>query len=349
MFWMRTWAFHRASLLPAAPLSVATLARRHFLFTLNYSFRRATRPPYSLLGYTPRRTFLGRGDKQDNFYSVLNVSKKASQEDLKKAYFALAKKYHPDVNTSPEAKERFAKISAAYETLSNPEKRRVYDATGMNKDEQDTAKEQGFDFSSFGQGWGWGDDDGSTVTPEKMEKANKKYDSFFGMFSGASKSTRTTSTAPPPSRGRDATTKLEIEFLESVIGTTKQVNFARDAVCTSCNGKRTQAGNDSKESRSDKGGSSDQCLSCRGRGLLYQPAREEARIPPGVESGSVLRMRGRGGRTIGKGENGDLLIEVSVKSDPKFQRDGLNLHSEQEITLSQALLGGNVVIDMVEG
>ena len=203
MFWLRTWAFHRAATRPDLSLAAATLARRHFVFALNSHYRRAALPPHSLLGHAPRRSFLGRGDKQENFYSVLNVSKKASQEDLKKAYFALAKKYHPDVNTSPEAKERFAKISVAYDTLSNPDKRRVYDATGMTKDEQETAKEQGFDFSSFGQSWGssWGgspfgdDEDDSNVTPEKMEKANKKYDSFFGMSGGSSKGARSTASA----------------------------------------------------------------------------------------------------------------------------------------------------------
>ena len=106
---------------------------------------------------------------------------------------------------------------------------------------------------------------------------------------------------------------------------------------------------DCKECRGEKVVISDPCLSCRGRGLLYQPAREDARVPPGVDTGAVLRMRGRGGRALGRAESGDLLIEVVVKEDPKFRREGLHLHSEQEIPLSQALLGGNVVLDTVEG
>ncbi len=284
-----------------------------------------------------------------DYYEVLGVDKNADDATIKKAYRALAKKNHPDVNPGDkEAEERFKEINEAYQVLSNPQKRAQYDQFGHDGPQGFGGNSGAYsDFSGFG-GFGGGFED--------------IFSSFFG-GGGAHRN------GPVP--GDDLRYDLTITLDEAAFGCEKEINLVRDEECPECHGTGAKPG--SKVDNCPNCGGTGQervtqntpfgriqnvrtctkcrgtgkiinepCAKCRGRGKLRVSKRKTVKIPAGIADGQVLTIRGQGGLGERGGEPGDLLIVVSVKKHKLFRRDGDNLYIEMPITFTQAALGAEL-------
>lgn len=286
-----------------------------------------------------------------DYYEVLGVDKNADDATIKKAYRALAKKNHPDVNPGDkEAEERFKEINEAYQVLSNPQKRAQYDQFGHDGPQGFGGNSGAYsDFSGFG-GFGGGFED--------------IFSSFFGGGSGG-----THRNGPVP--GDDLRYDLTITLDEAAFGCEKEINLVRDEECPECHGTGAKPG--SKVDNCPNCGGTGQervtqntpfgriqnvrtctkcrgtgkiinepCAKCRGRGKLRVSKRKTVKIPAGIADGQVLTIRGQGCLGERGGEPGDLLIVVSVKKHKLFRRDGDNLYIEMPITFTQAALGAEL-------
>jgi len=307
-----------------------------------------------------------------DYYSILGVPKNASETDIKKAYFNLAKQYHPDVNKSPDAKAKFAEINNAYETIGTPDKRKTYDATGMTGDEQDQAKQAGFgDFGGFGGfnpfGSGFG---GGGGNPFGGAQGFSSFEDIFSEFEGLFGGKKSQKSA----RGEDIVVGMEISFLEAVQGASKPLTVTKNTTCGTCKGKKIKPGSSpstctncggkghvhfqrgpmSIQVACQKCGGSgsiikEYCATCRGSGITASKVTETVNIPAGVNSGHTLRMAGKGSSSESGGQAGDILIKVTIKDHPIFQRDGYDIISQVPISISQAALGSSVEVETLHG
>ncbi len=296
-------------------------------------------------------------DKRD-FYEVLGVSKDASASEIKKAYFKLAKKYHPDNDSSPEATEKFKEASEAYEILSDPDKRRQYDQFGMAAFEQGGAGGAGgFDFNGGDMGDIFGD--------------------FFGSMFGGGRS-RGRAQNNGPMRGANVRTAVNITFEEAVFGCTKQVTINLKEECEHCHGTGAKEGT-SPETCSKCNGSGrvyqtqqsifgtmqtetvcpdchgtgkiirEKCPDCHGTGYKVRKVTIPVEIPAGIDNGMSVRVRDKGEPGTNGGPRGDLMVEVRVARHPIFQRDDMDIYSTVPISFATAALGGKVRIKTVDG
>ncbi len=298
-------------------------------------------------------------DKRD-FYEVLGVSRDASASDIKKAYFKLAKQYHPDNDSSPEAAEKFKEASEAYEILSDEDKRRQYDQFGMAAFEQGGAGGAGgfggFDFN--------GGDMGDIFS-----------DLFGGMFGGGG---RSRGNSNGPMRGANVRTAVNITFEEAVFGTSKQIDLNLKEECEHCHGTGAKEGT-SPETCSKCHGSGrvlqtqqsifgtmqtesvcpdchgsgkiirEKCPDCHGTGYKIRRTKLKVDIPAGIDNGMSVRIRDKGEPGINGGPRGDLMVEVRVARHPIFQRDDMDIYSTAPISFTTAALGGKIRIKTVDG
>lgn len=230
-----------------------------------------------------------------DYYAILGVRRDASDKEIRQAYRRLARKYHPDVNPgNKEAEARFKEINAAYEVLSDPEKRRKYDLYGDQwpyADRIEEMRRQGRGYGPFGTTFRW-DDLGSEL--------GSIFDSIFGRdtFFGRR--------SPFRSRGQDIEQPVTITLEEAYRGTTRLVR-------------------------------------------LPDGRRLEVKIPAGVDNGSRVHIPGQGHPGLGGGPRGDLFLVVSVQADPRFQRQGDDLHTEVAVPLVDAVLGGEAQVTTLKG
>ena len=291
----------------------------------------------------------------DDLYKVLGVSKKASDEEIKKAYRKLARKYHPDRNPDdPAAEERFKEVQSAYDTLSDSEKREQYDSGGM--------------FGGFGAGagapggagpFGGGGGGFSTNLGDIF--------SMFGRGGGQAEAQH--------ARGRDLETEVPLSFDQAVNGAQVSVNVPKAERCQTCHGSGAKPGTspvrcpqcEGRGSISQSqgffsisqpcpqcGGSGelieDPCPTCGGSGLTQQTKRYKVNIPPGVKDGSRIRLAGKGEAGPRGGPAGDLFVTTRVASSPVFKRlDGGNLEVSVPITVAEALGGATIEVPTLEG
>ena len=284
-----------------------------------------------------------------DYYEVLGVGREASPDDIRKAYRQLAREYHPDVNRAPEAEARFKEVQEAYDVLKDENKRQIYDRYGH------AGLRQGFDPGFGGANLGGLGD---------------IFDAFFGT------ATRRESRGAVP--GHDLQTTITIEFAEAVKGVSKEIELTRLEPCGECRG--TGAGPDTKSSVCSVCHGAGQvrqaqrsvfgqfvniatCENCRGTGTVtVNPCtrcagsgRERRRrkravdIPAGIDDGNELRVQGEGEAGLRGGAPGDLYIQVRVRPDGRFQRDGADIHSVLEIDVVDAVLGGEYVVETVAG
>ena len=266
-----------------------------------------------------------------DYYEVLGVSRKATEKEIKQAYRRLARKYHPDVNPGNKSAEaKFKEINAAYEVVSDPEKRRKYDQFGdkwqyadqfaqagwQNGRPGDFARQGGYTTSEYG-------DLGS-----KMGDFGDIFENLFGGFG-----TRTTSRRPR--RGQDIEHPIEVTLEEAYNGSARIIELQAERPCEVCGGKGALA--------------NAPCYACRGLGIVLKPQRLEVKIPAGVGDGSRVRVAGKGGPGSGGSPNGDLYLVVSVKPHHIFQRKDSDLHVEVPVSLSDAILGGEVEVPTIKG
>lgn len=294
-------------------------------------------------------------EQKRDYYEVLGIGKNADDAEIKKAYRALAKKYHPDVNPgNAEAEAKFKEASEAYAVLSDPDKRRQYDQFGHAAFEGGAGGPGGFDFSGA---------DFSDI-----------FGDIFGDFFGG----RSRSTSNGPMKGANLRTSLRITFEEAVFGCEKEIELTVKETCKTCKGSGAKPGT-SPETCSKCGGKGqvvftsqsffgtvrnvqacpdcqgtgkiikERCVDCRGTGYVPMKKRYAVDIPAGIDNGQCKRLPGLGEPGTNGGARGDVLVEVVVGRHPIFQRQDYNIFSTVPISFAVAALGGEIVIDTVDG
>ncbi len=298
-------------------------------------------------------------EKRD-YYEVLGVQKGASDDEIKKAYRKLAKKYHPDLNKdNPDAEVKFKEAAEAYEILSDSEKRSRYDQFGHAGVDPNA----GFGGGGSGFGGGFGGFDMGDI-----------FDSFFGGgFGGGGRSRRN-----GPVRGGDIQQAIELTFEEAAFGCKRKVNIIRNENCEECGGSGAKKGtspvkctkcNGTGQMRTVQntpfgqfastttcnacGGRgttiSDPCPKCNGSGHNRKSRELEVNIPAGIDHGQTVSVRGQGEAGLRGGPAGDLLITVYIKKNNVFTRDGNNVYVDVPITFVQATLGCEIEIPTIDG
>lgn len=296
-------------------------------------------------------------EQKRDYYEVLGVDKNADDAAIKKAYRGLAKKYHPDMNPGDaDAEKKFKEASEAYAVLSDPEKRRQYDQFGHAAFEGGAGGAGGFDFGSM---------DFSDI-----------FGDIFGDFFGGGRAGRTQSNGPM--KGANLRTSVRITFEEAVFGCKKEIELTVKETCKTCNGSGAKPGT-SPETCPSCGGKGqkvftqqsffgtvrnvqvcpecqgtgkvikEKCPDCRGTGYIPMKKRYSVDIPAGIDNGQSTRMPGLGEPGINGGPRGDVLIEVIVGRHPIFQRQDFDIYSTVPISYAVAVLGGEILIDTVDG
>lgn len=289
-----------------------------------------------------------------DYYEVLGVPKNADDNEIKKAFRNLARKYHPDVNKGEEAAEKFKEINEAYQILSDRQKRDAYDQYGHAGIDPNAFGGFGGGFGGF-SGGGFGDIFGDILSD------------FFG---GAGPSSQRRG----PRRGSDLRYDLEISFEEAVFGCKKNITIEKTVGCTSCGGTGSESGTGRKVCPNCKGrGSVSQaqgffaiqrpcpqcqgegeivenpCKTCRGTARIRQSAKLEITIPPGVETGSRLKVAGEGEAGEKGGPSGSLYVFLTVGKHDLFERIGDDIICEKDITFPLASLGGEIEVPTLKG
>ncbi len=304
-------------------------------------------------------------EKRD-YYEVLGVSKSATDDEIKKAYRSLAKKYHPDVNKAPDAEEKFKEINEAYEVLSDPAKRQKYDQFGF------AGMDGGQADGGFGQYGGF--------TSGSFDDLNDIFSSFFGGDMGGFGGSRRSSSraSSQPRKGQDRLMRLDITFMEACFGTTKTLNLSVDEVCSACGGSGAASPSDIEDCPTCHGTgtvisqqrtafgvfqSQNVCPDCRGtgkrirrvcptcggKGYERKKVTVDVKIPAGIASGQQLRVAGKGERGTNGGPNGDLYLEINVLPHEQFVRDGRNILLEIPVSAVDATLGTTVDVPTIRG
>lgn len=289
---------------------------------------------------------------QRDYYEVLGVDRNASPDDLKSAFRRLARQFHPDVNKSPEAEEKFKEINEAYAVLSDPEKRPAYDRYG---------------FAGV-NGAGGAAPDFSTIDLSDI------LGELFGMGSMGGR----TRSRNAPRRGEDIGARVHLTFEESVFGTEKQVEITRDDVCTTCRGSGAEPGTSKTKCTTCDGrgevrqvrqtflGSMVQvttcpachgqgevintpCKTCRGRGMERRTFKKVVVVPAGIDRDTQIRLAGEGQPGSAGGPNGNLYVEFEIESHKYFRRKQNDILLDLNVNFAQATLGDEVDVPTIDG
>ena len=296
-----------------------------------------------------------------DYYEILGIDKKASPDDIKKAYRKLAHKYHPDKKGGDE--QKFKEASEAYSVLSNEKKRAEYDAYGRTFTGAGGGGAQGFggfDFSDFAQGFGGA---------QGFEGVDFDLGDIFGEFFGGGRRRQR--------RGNDISIDLEIPFRDAVFGTARTVTLSRATVCDICEGTGAEPGTKTKtcptcagkgqirESKQSMFGTFStvvtcpdckgkgeipeaKCKKCKGEGIVKEPRDIKISIPAGISDGEMIRLSGAGEAVAG-GVAGDLYVKIHVEKHPKFRKEGVHLIMDMPVKLSDALLGATYALETLDG
>lgn len=292
-------------------------------------------------------------DGLGDLYELLGVRHDASDEEIKRAYRARARELHPDTNHGdPEAEARFKQVTVAYEVLRDPERRARYDRYGP----EGVFGAQAGGMGGFNFEGGLGD----------------IFEAFFGQMPGQAARRR----GPVP--GADAEVRLDLEFAEAVFGSQKEISVRLPSTCTTCEGRGTAPDTEPETCTDCQGtgelrrvrqsllgqvvtsvacarcaGTGDMiphpCPDCRGEGRRMEENTFTVEVPAGVEHGSTLRLAGRGAAGQRGAPNGSLFVHLAVRPDPRFEREGDNLHTTLTVGLAQAVLGVETEIESLDG
>ena len=308
-------------------------------------------------------------EKRD-YYVVLGIGKNATDAEIKSAYRKLAKKYHPDLNPGDkEAEEKFKEVNEANDVLSDPQKRQRYDQFGFAGVDPNYAAANGGGAGGFGGGFG-----GVDLGDIFGDIFGGGFGGGFSGFGGGS----STRTANAPRKGHDIQASVILTFEEAAHGCSKKITINRQDTCPDCGGTGAAKGT-SPETCPDCGGrgyvvtqqrtpfgvmqSQQPCSHCGGRGTIIRnpcktcrgtgktAARKslEINIPAGIDDDQNIALRGQGDAGSNGGPAGDVIVHVTVKADPMFERDGYDVTIHVPITFSQAVLGDDVEVPTVDG
>ena len=308
-------------------------------------------------------------EKRD-YYEVLGIGKNATDAEIKSAYRKLAKKYHPDLNPgNKEAEEKFKEVNEANDVLSDPQKRQRYDQFGFAGVDPNYAAANGGGAGGFGGGFG-----GVDLGDIFGDIFGGGFGGGFSGFGGGS----STRTANVPRKGHDIQASVILTFEEAAHGCSKKITINRQDTCPDCGGTGAAKGT-SPETCPDCGGrgyvvtqqrtpfgvmqSQQPCSHCGGRGTIIRnpcktcrgtgktAARKslEINIPTGIDDDQNIALRGQGDAGSNGGPAGDVIVHVTVKADPMFERDGYDVTIHVPITFSQAVLGDDVEVPTVDG
>jgi len=260
-----------------------------------------------------------------DYYQILGVSRNASEKEIKQAYRRLARKHHPDLNPGDKSAEaKFKEINAAYEVLSNPEKRKKYDQFGEQWEYAEQFAKSGgqervrWDFGKGGTTFEYGDLSGVG-------------DIFSSLFGDSGKGSRMRG----PRRGQDIESTIEVSLEEAYHGSKRVIQLQTEEPCTACGGTG-RVGNRV-------------CTMCNGAGGKIIPKRLEVKIPAGVRDGSRIRIAGEGVSGRAGGKKGDLYLVAKVLPHKLFERRGDDLYTEVSVPLATAMLGGEVRLPTLNG
>lgn len=283
------------------------------------------------------------------YYKTLGIPPKATADEIKKAYRRLARKYHPDVNPGDKsAEEKFKQISEAFDVLSDPKKREVYDRYGYYSDQipQGAGQGMGFDFSNI--------------------SASGFKDLFSELFSGVTSQSRP---KKQRQRGADIEQGIAVSFEEAMLGKTVSVEVERNETCKSCSGSGEELGKQmtcaacrgtgqasshfpipGKCSRcGGSGKTASPCPACAGNGVVTRRETIQVKIPAGVDTGSRVRVGGKGHAGQLGGPAGDLFIVTNVQPHQYFKRQGDNIYCTIPITVPEAALGAKIEVPTIDG
>ena len=305
-----------------------------------------------------------------NYYDILGIKKDASKDEIKKAFYKLAHKYHPDKKEGNEAK--FKEVNEAYQVLSDEAKRSKYDQFGAGFENMGSASSGGYGdprqgFSGFNGQWDFSGFGGETGFD--FGNLNDIFSDFFGGgMGGGGRETK---------RGRDISTEMQITFSESVFGISRKILITKTSPCNICSGsgakpgtkmetckycngrghiresKRTILGTISSTKTCEECLGSgtvpkEKCDTCKGKGVLRKEEEITVNVPAGIRDGEMIRMSGMG-EAISKGASGDLYIKINVAPHHLFKREGNDLVMSLELKLSDALLGAEYQIETLDG
>jgi molecular chaperone DnaJ len=309
--------------------------------------------------------------KQD-YYELLGVPRKASAKDIRAAFRKLARKYHPDLNPGDKsAEERFKQLQEAYDVLSDPKKRQMYDERGFYSENFNPAaaspggggrggdSEVNFDFGGFDFGGGEGAGGGGN------------FRDLFSQFFRGGGGRGGTAIEPEQEVGGDLEYQIEIDFWDAVRGAVKKLQITRMDICETCHGTGAIGspqtcpvcnGSGTIQQAAGKmrfnvpctrcGGTGKirtACPTCGGEGRVRKTETIEVRIPPGVTSGARLRVAGKGNAGTMGAPAGDLYLRVEVRPHPFFERRGNDLYTKVPVTVSEATLGAKIEVPTIDG
>lgn len=300
-------------------------------------------------------------EKRD-YYEVLGVGKDADANAIKKGFRQMAKKYHPDNNPGDKtAEEKFKEVNEAYEVLSDPQKKQMYDQYGHAAFDQT----QGGGADGYGGFGGFSGDMG--------DMGDIFGDLFGGMFGGGSRASRN-----GPQKGANVHASIRISFEEAVFGCEKELTLNLKETCECCGGSGAKKGT-SPVTCTKCGGKGqivytqqtmlgtmrnvqtcpdcrgtgkmikDKCPDCYGTGYVTKRKTIQVSIPAGIDDGQSIRIREKGEPGVNGGERGDLLVEVTVSQHPTFKRQDMTIYSTVPVSFAQAALGGKIRIATVDG
>lgn len=313
--------------------------------------------------------------ERKDYYGTLGVGKKASDDEIRKAYRRLARKYHPDLNPGDKAAEdKFKTVQEAYDILSEPKKRAMFDQYGFYSDSGIPTGGpspgggpgmgfEGFDFSDFINQQGAGRRGGSP-----NQDSGGRFTDIFSQFFGGKQAAQ----QQQPEKGADLEYTLNIDFWQAIRGTQVRLSISRQDLCLTCNGSGSSGGavatcgecngtgqvsqtagamkfNLTCARCSGSGRLRNVCPDCRGEGRIARMDSVEVRLPAGVASGSRLRVPAKGNAGRMGGAPGDLYITVRVEDHAFFTRDGDTIEIRVPVTVPEAVLGAKIEVPTIDG
>lgn len=311
----------------------------------------------------------------EDFYNILGIKRSASQDDIKKAYRKLARKWHPDINPgNKEAEQKFKDISRAYDCLGNTEKRKLYDEFG------EEGLQSGFDAEKAREyrKWGGFQQTGRSQASQGFGRYHSYEDIFGDLFGfdagrGAAGREQRGFRAPTSSRGRDVEHEMTIDMVSALNGFKTELSMQKPRSCPACQGSGTAPGSTMRTCPACGGSGrlnvaqgpmhfTKTCPQCKGHGQVGEPCGQcggsgqvlgeeniKVTIPAGVKEGSKIRVAGKGEPGLNGGPAGDLYLIIHVKPHPFLKREGDKLHMEVPVTIREAMAGATINLPTVAG